>query len=129
MWGEAARRAPKKVRPGIFLSRPAGTESALRILDNAHALAPGDPRPLIEKGRRLLEIKLPDLAAQEFEHALELAPDDATALNNYGAALSLLGKRDLAVEQFRHALRVDPCSATPRKNLALLGVTGVAGCK
>jgi hypothetical protein len=129
LWAEAAQRAPKKMRPRIFLARLAGTEDALRILDEAHAFAPNDPRPLIEKGLRLMDVKLPGMAVHEFECALALAPDDPAALNNYGAALSLLGKREAAVEQFRHALRVQPCSATPRKNLALLGVRDETRCE
>ena len=129
LWAEAAERAPKKVRPRIFLSRSADTEAALRMLDEAHAFAPNDPRPLIEKGLRLMDVKLPDMAAHEFQRALAVAPDDTAALNNYGAALSQLGRREAAVEQFRHALRVEPCSATPRKNLALLGITDAARCE
>jgi hypothetical protein len=129
LWAEAAQHAPRKVRPRIVLARLAGTEDALRILDEAHTLAPNDPRPLIEKGLRLMNVKLTGMAAHEFECALALAPNDPATLNNYGTALSLLGKREAAIEQFRHALRVQPCAATPRKKLGLLGVKDETRCE
>src|SRR5437899_12812465 len=73
---EAIERAPAKLRPRILLSRVSTPETALEILNAAQAIAPNDLNPALEKGLRLLEMGLPDLALSEFEHAVALAPQD-----------------------------------------------------
>jgi len=83
----------------------------------------------LEKGLRLMEANLPELALPEFEHARALAPSDPRILNNHGVALSKLGQREAAVEDFRRALQLDPCWSSARANLDLLGITYPASCK
>jgi tetratricopeptide (TPR) repeat protein len=100
LWSEAVERAPRKLRPRVLLSRASDTDTALRMLDAAQALAPGDARPLVEKAVRLMAVHQPEQALPELEQALRLAPNDESALNNYGVALSMLGRNDAAVEQF-----------------------------
>jgi protein O-mannosyl-transferase len=128
LWAEAMERAPKKLRPRIMLARASDLDQALSVLDGAHEIAPTDPRPPLEKGLRLMQAGMPDLASIQFEHALALAPNDVMALNNHGAALAAMGNTDGAIEEFRHALRVDPCWASARANLARLGVTHPIDC-
>jgi hypothetical protein len=129
LWAEAVERSPKKLRPRILLARASDTEIALEILNAAQVIAPNDPNPPLEKGLRLMEEKLPDLALPEFEHALTLAPDDPKIINNLGVTLSHLGRRDSAIEAFRHALRINPCWSSARTNLELLGVASAVTCK
>jgi protein O-mannosyl-transferase len=128
LWREAVDGAPKKVRPRVLLARASNTETALKLLDEAQAFAPGDVRPLVEKAVRLMAVNLPEMALQELERALRLAPNDTTVLNNYGVALSKLGKNDAAIEQFRRVLRAEPCSNAARTNLLRLGVTVMPPC-
>lgn len=129
LWAEAVERGPRKLRPRVLLARVSEPEVALRLLEEAQALAPNDPRPLIEKGVRLMALKQTEPALRELEHALAIAPEDPTVLNNYGVALSMAGRNAAAIEQFRHALRVDPCSATSRTNLLRLGVSASGPCR
>ena len=126
---EAIRRAPTKLRPRILLARASPPGAALEILDAAEAIAPADPDPATEKGLRLLEMGLPEMALAEFERALALAPHEPRSLNNRGVALSRLGRREAAIEDFRQALRLDPCWPTPRENLELLGVEYPLPCR
>ena len=129
LWSEAVERAPGKLRPRIQLARASDPETALRILEVAKGLAPGDPRPASEKGMRYLELGRSELALPEFGRALALAPNDPQALNNRGAALLALGQRDAAVEDFRRALRVKPCLADALTNLERLGLDSSEGCR
>jgi hypothetical protein len=129
LWTEAVARAPRKVRPLLQLSRASDAETALRILDNAQAIAPDDPRPVQEKGLRLLAANRPDLALVQFERALALAPNDLDLLNGRGVAHTFLGQRDAAVEDFTHALSIDPCQGTARRNLERLGMTYAVPCQ
>jgi hypothetical protein len=128
LWAEAIERGPKRLRPRVMLARASDLEQAVSILDAAHEMAPTDPRLPLEKGLRLMQAGIPDLASIQFEQALALAPDNVMALNNHGAALAALGKTDGAIEEFRHVLRVDPCWTPARTNLARLGVTYPIDC-
>lgn len=128
LWTEAVARSPRKVRPLLYLSRASDPEAALRLLDRAQAIAPGDPRPLQEKGLRLLGMQRPDLALAQFDRGLALLPDDPDLLNNRGVTRTLLGQRRAAIDDFQHALRADPCRATARRNLERLGIAYDVTC-
>jgi tetratricopeptide (TPR) repeat protein len=128
LWAEAVERSPKKVRPRLLLARASDTETALRLLTVAEELAPGDPKPFIEKGARLMEVDLPDLALAEFDRAMLLTPKDPMVLNNRGAALAKLGRREDAIAAFSAALFIDPCWASARANLQSAGITYPTPC-
>jgi hypothetical protein len=129
LWTEAVERAPRRLRPRILLARASDPEMALEILNAAQAIAPNDANPPLEKGLRLMELKMPDLALREFDRAVTLASDDPKIINNRGVARSQLGQRDAAIEDFRRALRIDPCWSSARANLESLGVASPVACK
>lgn len=122
LWSEAVRLSPRKVRPKIQLSRVVAPQRALKLLDEAKLVAPGDPRVASELGRVWLQLSRPDRALAEFGRALAVTPRDPQALNNRGVALLALGQREAAREDFARALALDPCLAEARENLLGLGV-------
>ncbi|HUQ94042.1 MAG TPA: tetratricopeptide repeat protein [Bryobacteraceae bacterium] len=131
LWREAVRLAPGRVRPRIQLARQLAPPEALRVLDGARILAPGDPAIASEKGRVLLENGNPALALAEFGRALALAPSDARAVNNRGVALLRLGQKDAAEADFRRALQLDHCLFDALWNLRSIGIReeAPAGCR
>lgn len=122
LWREASDLAPKQLRPHIQLSRLTPRDEALRHLDTAKELAPGDPEVASERGRVWLESGNAAQALAEFGRALALAPRQARHLQNRGAALLALGQTDAARADFEQALRRDPCLKPARENLLRLGI-------
>lgn len=123
LWVEAIEQPSTAARPHIQLARLSPAAEALRVLDRARELAPGDPEVASEKGRVLLESGDAAQALAEFGRALALAPQQARHRQNRGAALFALGQTDAARADFEAALQRDPCLKPARENLVRLGVT------
>ena len=117
LWRDALAHAPRKVRPRIQLARSVTTPEALRLLDEARQLAPGNPAIATETGRTLLASGDPAAALGEFGRALALDPRDAGNYNNRGVALAALGQTDAARRDFQRALELSPGLATAAENL------------
>jgi hypothetical protein len=131
LWSEAVEQAPNKLRPRLQFARALPPERALRVLEEAQRLAPGDPEVATDQGRTLLALGRPGEALEAFGRALGLDPNDARALNNRGAALSALGQPDAARADYERALSKDPCLFDARLNLLRMGVRTAApqGCR
>lgn len=121
LWTEAVDRAPRKIRPKIQLSRAAGGDEALQLLQQAKSLAPDDPRVAAELGKTLLSANRPQDALSEFGRSLALDPRNSQAFNNRGVALEILHQDAAARADFERALKLDPCSFDARYNLLTLG--------
>ncbi len=124
LWREAVRRAPKKVRPKIQLSRVVPAAEALELLADARRLAPYDPAVAAETGKILLSEGQAEAALEEFGRALALDPRDARNFNNRGVALDALGQVEAARQDFERALRMDPGLTEARQNLEKLPLPG-----
>jgi Flp pilus assembly protein TadD len=104
------------------LSRAAGADEALQLLQQAKLLAPDDPRVAAELGKALLSANRPQDALSEFGRSLALDPRNPQAFNNRGVALETLHQDAAARADFERALKLDPCSFDARYNLLTLGV-------
>ncbi|HET8548329.1 MAG TPA: tetratricopeptide repeat protein [Bryobacteraceae bacterium] len=130
LWTDALAKGAKKVRPRIHLARNVSPERAVRLLEQAKAIAPNDAAVASELGRAWIAAGQPARALSEFGRALALEPNDAEALSNRGVALLLLGQSDAARHDFERALARDPCLFAARLNLQRIGVaTPDAGCR
>ncbi len=121
LWEEAARLAPRKVRPKIHLARALDLPDAARVLEEARQIAPDDAAVAAELGRVYFTRKRYPEALAEFGRALALSPNDSWALNNRGLALMALGQHQAARDDFRRALQWSPCLFDARFNLGQLG--------
>ncbi len=117
LWRDALAHAPRKVRPRVQLARAVSPPEALRLLDEARALAPRDPAVAAETGRVQLAAGNPAAALSEFGRALALDPRDAGNYNNRGVALAALGQTEAARRDFLRALELSPGLATASENL------------
>ncbi len=86
-------------------------DEALRALDKATALSPGDSFSQNEKGLLLAQTGRYAEAVIAFEHALPGAPVPATVQLNLGVVYGLMGQYDAALQAFDRVLRADPRSA------------------
>ena len=96
-----------------------GTD-ALAVLDEALAIAPGNPQHLFNKGVIYLEAQDMDSAALYFNKALEGQPDFAVALLNLGYIAKNRGQFDEAETCYRRAMACDPDGVEARANLGHL---------
>ncbi len=122
LWREAARLAPRAIRPRIQLARTLSPQQGLDELKDA----PDIELVATERGRLLLTLGRPAEALSAFGRALALNPNDARAISNRAVALAALGSRDAAVAELQRALEKDPCLSDARENLARLGVLAAA---
>jgi tetratricopeptide (TPR) repeat protein len=120
LWMEAARLAPKHIRPKRQLARLLPPEQALVLLEEARQLAPDDPRVASDLGRVYLSLGRPVLALEQFGRALAAEPNSAEALNNRGVALLMMGQTEAARQDFLRALEKDPNLPDARRNLSRL---------
>lgn len=123
LWQEAAAAAPGKLRPRLQLARLASGAEALRRLDEAEQIAPGDPQIASMRGKAFLEQGDAVRALGEFGRALAAWPNDPKAMLNRGVALAAMGQTEAAKADFVRALERDPCQAQARENLLRLGGT------
>lgn len=93
----------------------ADTQSALRDLDQAIALAPGIAKLFNNRGLALLPDD-PRRALAEFDAALRLDALYAVAWTNRGAALFALKRYDEAIASYSEAIRLAPRYLTPLYN-------------
>jgi tetratricopeptide (TPR) repeat protein len=120
LWQEAVRRAPRKVRPRIQLSRNLPAAEALDLLQRARNEAPHDPTIPAEMGKVLLQERQVDPALIEFGQALALDPNNAEYYNDRGVALVLSGLSERARADFERALEIDPNLTEATENLRKL---------
>jgi tetratricopeptide (TPR) repeat protein len=92
-------------------------ERALREIDAALALQPGDADGFYNRGIVLGQLDRPAEALEAFRRATELRPSNARAQYNAGVALGQLGRFDEAVEAYECAVALDPDMVEPRYNL------------
>ena len=103
----------------MFKAQNRGTD-ALAVLDEALAIAPGNPQHLFNKGVAYLDAQDMDRAAAHFNQALEGKPDFALALLNLGYIAKSRGQFDEAETCYRRAMACDPDGVEARANLGHL---------
>lgn len=121
LWTEAVERAPRKVRPKIWLSRALPAAQGLELLVKARDQAPYDPAVETAMGNIYMAEGQPDAALEVFGRALALDPRDARNYNNRGVALAALRQTAAARADFEKALQIDPAFAEARANLEKVG--------
>jgi Flp pilus assembly protein TadD len=110
---ERAMRMADTIRRGGDLTTAAG------LYEQAHALAPGRPEPLVAIGEISAALGSPERASAAFARALELAPDDGDVRRGYGKVLLVLNSPPTATDQFRAAIRLDPGDARAYNGLGV----------
>jgi tetratricopeptide (TPR) repeat protein len=120
LWSHALNRNPRSVRARLMLART-GHPAAVRLLEEAKAIAPEDARVAMELGRVYLTTRGPADALPEFGRALAMAPNSPAALSNRGVALLMLNQQDAALRDFERALKMDPCFWEAHYNLKRMG--------
>lgn len=91
-----------------IVNAPEKRAEAERILRDAMAGFPDDPRPPTELGITLLNDSRPTEALSLFNAVLAKAPGFAPAIFNRGISLTILGQADEAEKAFERALNLDP---------------------
>ncbi|MEV4558870.1 tetratricopeptide repeat protein [Kitasatospora sp. NPDC049285] len=81
---------------------------ALELLDQAVALAPGLPQPLIHRGLAHHFLERREAAAADLDAALGLVPDSADALMARAMVRTASGRPDDAVDDCDRALAIEP---------------------
>jgi serine/threonine protein kinase/tetratricopeptide (TPR) repeat protein len=95
------------------------SDSALRILREAHFVHPGDFWLNFELGSVLQQQGDFEGAVRFYTAAVASQPSSAGAHNNLGNALFALKKPDEAIARYRKAIELDPKFAGAYRNLAL----------
>lgn len=98
-------------------------DQAIRVLDRALVLEPGEAKYLAEKGwnqhlaARNISISDADKAkdfereaCETLEKALEMDPDNVLALHTLGRAYSALDQKEKAAVHYQHLIRIQPDS-------------------
>jgi tetratricopeptide (TPR) repeat protein len=98
------------------LRRLGNLEGALIILDQAIALAPGDPETYYTRGLVRCAAKRYDDAITDLDHALELRPHYPEALTERGLAYVNRGALTRGIADYDAALQIDPAYATALDN-------------
>ena len=93
---------------------------ALKILDEARALAPGNWEIHSARGVALDSQGLAAEAQAAYAKALEITPDNAAVLNNLGLSQALSGQLDAGLATLTRAADLPAATAQVRQNLALL---------
>jgi tetratricopeptide (TPR) repeat protein len=100
---------------GCIRAQAGAHVEALKLLDQAVALEPGNAAFAVNRGRVLAQLGVAlvragdaEGAARAFEGALPAFPHDASLRNNLGIALQRLGRAEEALAQFRQAAALDP---------------------
>jgi hypothetical protein len=114
LWDEAHGLARMAM---LFLHNDNFATKAVSCLDNAIALAPGDPELYNLRGLAWSKMDEPERAAADWRRAAELRPEDATPCMNLGVDQLRRGKLDQAIETFGTALALDPENPTIHSNL------------
>lgn len=105
---------------GAAFTQLGQTSDAIKAMQIAANLAPGDPEIHSNLGAVLLELGRVDEAAQCCRRALKIKPDLSTARNNLGIALIDLDQRKEAEASLRRAIEIDPRNASAWFNLHAL---------
>jgi hypothetical protein len=92
---------------------------ALKDLNAALTLAPGNPTLLYNRGSALLQLGKPAEAIADLDRAVAALPTHRLAWNNRGRALEMLNRHDEAAASFGKAIAIDKDYADAHFNLAL----------
>jgi len=110
------------LRAHFQLGEPA---KALEFADRARALAPRDPRVLIDRGAVLDALQRHDEAQADYQAAIQIAPRNVAARNNLALSLAFVGKYDEALAIMVPLARSGSATPRVRQNLALIfGLSG-----
>jgi len=83
-------------------------DEAQRHAEHALRIAPQDPESHLRLGNVLMELRLPQQAAESFAAALRLRPGFAAACNALGFACDMQGDIQRAMGHYEQALALDP---------------------
>ncbi|MDD5174794.1 MAG: tetratricopeptide repeat protein, partial [Sterolibacterium sp.] len=105
---------------GVILVRMGRNAEALKPLQKAAALMPGDAEVHSNLGATLGDLGQLNGAVASFRKALKIKPDFAEAHSNLGNALRDLGQLSEAVASFHKALEIKPDYAEAHNNLGVI---------
>ena len=106
-WQQPAERLPVFMR-ATRLAAEGDWQTLLQLADEWSAGEPDNPEPSLSRGKALLRLDRPDLAASAFERAVALQPDSAEALHGLGVAYFRLGQGADLQRVFTRLVAVDP---------------------
>ncbi|MBI4613385.1 MAG: tetratricopeptide repeat protein [Planctomycetes bacterium] len=102
---EDSRRALRDARQ---LASRGDFSGALEAAERGLALAPRDPKLLMERGRARVGLARFEEATRDFEEAVRLAPGDPEARLLYAERLLEAGRYEQAAEELDHVLVLEP---------------------
>jgi len=121
IWSDTVAKRPDSARArsgmGLALDQAGRTPEAIRQLERALRLSPGDVEIRDNLGVTLEHAGRIAEAIQHYETALRLKPQFPEAHSNLGNALLRLGKIPEAIQQYEEALRLRPDFAEAEYNL------------
>lgn len=85
-------------------------QSAIKEMEAASSLVPGNPDIKFELGSYYYQAKRPDEAASALEQAVKGRPDNDMAWNLLGVSYAQTGRMDLALNAFTRAVELNPAS-------------------
>ena len=101
---------------GVTATQQGNHVHALKLIDEAIALEPGNANFHSNRGNVLVALKRPEEALVSFDEAIRLKPDYANAFNNRGNGLLALKRVDEAISSYDAVLRLDPKHPTAHCN-------------
>jgi protein O-GlcNAc transferase len=101
---EAPRHAVALLRSGLLELQDGRPETALRLIEQARAIAPGDPRHDAALGQVLQTLGRCAEAASAFRRVLDAEPHSADAFFGLGVSLQSLGQYEEAIAAYEGAV-------------------------
>jgi predicted TPR repeat methyltransferase len=102
---------------GVIAGQRGETRQAIKLIDQALAIDPGNSTGWFNRGNALLELKRHTDALSSYDRALAIRPDYPQALNHRGIVLCILRRQSEALAAFRRAATLQPDVAEFHANL------------
>ncbi len=109
---------------GYLLLSRGESERAVKKLEMALSLAPGDFEAMVNMGIALDRLGRSGESLAFYKKALAVHPDSPVVYNNMGAALWRSNNPDAAMDAFRAALRLNPRDASAANNTGIILMSG-----
>lgn len=115
----APSHATALFRSGLLELQDRRPETALRLVEEAVRVDPGEPRYHLGLGQVLQALERWDAAAAAYERVVEIDPRSADAYFALGVARQALGEDDAAIAAYEAAVHLQPNRADALNNLGV----------
>ncbi len=124
LWRDSVAKSPDKARPnlnlGMALYHEKQVKEALKYLNKALSLEPGNPQGLTWRGLALQGVGDLDSALADYNKAIELGAEKAPLFNNRGGIYLKMNRLDKALADFEKAMSLDPQYPLAQNNCGLV---------